>query len=345
MTRLDSIGLPVWQAVRPWSRALSVHQGKGWTREEAQLGALLEAVESDAAECFDTVACRSSFEALGREVRAPDLADFVRDRADVPDPAETTEWAAAERLDGRGQLFLPFAFVSLDFTRPEAAPFERSSNGIAIGATRDEAVRTALHELVERDSVRSWQECDLPERMASGLDLDTVGSDWLATLRTAIARAGADLRCYAVPSLTATPVFACEINDSAKAALPFRATGGRGCHPVPEIALFKAVAEAVQSRCAFIAGTRDDLGPWHYSAEERAVQVAFAPPPPPGMDLVDFRTIASGPESTAALVAALGQAGYPDSCAVLLRETEGFVAVRAFVAGLGSMTRARRVPS
>ena len=46
LTFLDVLNLPVCQAVRPWSRALSVHQGKGLTRRDACLGALMEAVES-----------------------------------------------------------------------------------------------------------------------------------------------------------------------------------------------------------------------------------------------------------------------------------------------------------
>src|SRR3546814_15588111 len=43
ITRLDRLGLPVWQAVRPAGRALSVHQGKGASPLAARIGALCEA--------------------------------------------------------------------------------------------------------------------------------------------------------------------------------------------------------------------------------------------------------------------------------------------------------------
>ena len=56
VTRLDRLGLPVWQAVRPMSRAVSVHQGKGATDADAKVGALLEGVESHAAETFEAAA-------------------------------------------------------------------------------------------------------------------------------------------------------------------------------------------------------------------------------------------------------------------------------------------------
>ena len=50
-----------------------------------------------------------------------------------------------------------------------------------------------------------------------------------------------------------------EINDPEKEAGPFKTTNGRGAHPLPEIALFRALAEAIQARATFVAGARDDL--------------------------------------------------------------------------------------
>ena len=50
ITRLDRLGLPVWQAVRPAGKALSVHQGKGSSPIAAKVGALCEAIECHCAE-------------------------------------------------------------------------------------------------------------------------------------------------------------------------------------------------------------------------------------------------------------------------------------------------------
>src|SRR5918997_2547108 len=46
VTSLDWIGMPVYQAIQPNSRNLSVSQGKGLTRAQAQVSALMEALES-----------------------------------------------------------------------------------------------------------------------------------------------------------------------------------------------------------------------------------------------------------------------------------------------------------
>jgi ribosomal protein S12 methylthiotransferase accessory factor YcaO len=62
------------------SRAVSVHQGKGATDADAKVGALLEGVESHAAETFDMDGPICRFEALPRRQRAPSPCDFAGDR-------------------------------------------------------------------------------------------------------------------------------------------------------------------------------------------------------------------------------------------------------------------------
>ena len=140
-----------------------------------------------------------------------------------------------------------------------------------------------------------------------------------------------------MPSITGSPVFACEINDLAKDGKAYRAIQGRGCHPLPEIALFKALAEAIQGRATYIAGARDDLMPSDYVANDSAIQIAFGFPLPPDMDGVDFAEIASGPSGAAELATALGVAGYDQIAIIDLAQPTGLSVVRAFVCGLGSL--------
>lgn len=341
ITRLDVIGLPVWQAIRPASRALSVHQGKGWTAAEAQLGALLEAVESDAAEGFAAPVTASRWSDLPPDLQPPPLADVAADRDRPPDESVAIDWVLAERLDGAGAMALPFDLVSLDFTRRTPSPFDRASNGVATGSSREEALVAALHEIVERDAMAEWQAAELEERMACMVDPASVGAAWFEHLSQAILSAGARLRCYAVPSVTGTPVFACEISDPGKAARPFRATSGHGAHPWPEVALFRAVTEAIQSRAAFIAGARDDLYPWRYEDPRAAIDIAYGLPLPMELEPIAFASVAKGPATLPALLSALASAGFPDAVAVTLAEPEGLCVVRTFVSGLGSVTRRR----
>jgi ribosomal protein S12 methylthiotransferase accessory factor len=345
VTRLDRIGLPVWQAVRPMSQALSVHQGKGATPQDAQVGALLEAVERHAAESFACEGPICGFEQLALEKRAPFLADFAADRERAPAGDEEVAWVESKSLSGDAPLYLPFDLVSLDFTRNVPSLFDRASNGVAIGATREEAIVVALHELIERDSVTVWKAQDLFGIMESTVEPKSVPFDWFHFWRGKIEAAGARMRCYAIPSLTGSPVFACEINDLSKDGNAYRAVQGRGCHFSPEVALFKAVAEAIQGRATYIAGARDDLLPSDYVAPETAITIAFGFPLPPSMEGLDLSSVAPGPSSSVALAAALERVGYGRIGIVELASPAGLHVVRAFVCGLASLTRRRRPPT
>ncbi len=345
VTRLDRFGLPVWQAVRPMSRALSVHQGKGATDAEAQLGALLEAVESHSAETFDVHGPTCRYDALATDERAACLSDFAQIRERVPEADADHRWVPAEDIVSGRALHLPFDLVSLDFTRAVPSFFDRSSNGLASGACRADAMLAALHEFIERDSVAHWEQESLLARMQRTLDLDTVPFAWLGLWRERIREVGADLRFYCIPTLTGAPLFTCEINDLAKDGPHYSANQGRGCHPVPEIALFKALAEALQARLTVIAGGRDDLFPSHYAAAPVAgIHVAFGLPLPPGMRGRDWDQARPGPATPDAVASAFAAAGYPQVAVLELAAPQGLSVVRAFVCGLGSMRRRRRPP-
>lgn len=343
LTRLDRIGLPVWHAVRPMSRALSVHQGKGASDAEAQVGALLEAVESHHAENvrYDGPKCR--FEDLPVQARPPTLTDFARDRAEPPAPDTRHEWLEALDLVSGGPIHLPFDLVSLDFTRNVPSPFDRASDGVAAGASREEAIAVALHEIVERDAVVEWKSRGLFACTADALQVETVPFDWFHDWIGRIEAAGADPAFYLVPSITGTPVFVCELNDFDKDGAPYRATWGSGCHPYPELALFKALAEAVQSRATIISGARDDL-PSKYRRVGDGAVVAFGLPLAPSMKGRGWDEIDPGPVGCGALAEALARAGYPQVAIFALGAPEGLYVVKAFVCGLGANERRRRAP-
>src|SRR5258708_6456318 len=50
VTPLDFLGLPVWSAVTPLAKDLTVHAGKGGSPLAAQLSAIMEAIERVCAE-------------------------------------------------------------------------------------------------------------------------------------------------------------------------------------------------------------------------------------------------------------------------------------------------------
>lgn len=341
ITRLDRIGLPVWQAVRPGSLALSVHQGKGASHEDAQLGALLEAVESNAAERYEADGPVLAWSALPEHERADDLADFARSRTAATATLEV-RWARAERPDGY-TLWVPEDIVSLDFTRAKASSFERSSAGLATGSTLEEAQRSALLELIERDAVSRFEELDFIDRLDLEIDTDLIEMGSFEELLATIKAERLELRLFAPPSPTSMPVVIAGLRDPTKTSRPYVGTVGHAAHPDPNSALFQAVAEALQSRLTFIAGSRDDCWPWDYQRTSEGMIGSLAPPPVTGIDPLSFDTMEAGPSELDSIVSRVVRMGVDQLAFLKLADPEGFHVVRAFAPGLGSLAKAPRL--
>ena len=64
LTGLDTIGIPVFAAIRPMGRSLSTQQGKGITSEAARVSALMESLETWTAEHLALPVVRGSYRAL-----------------------------------------------------------------------------------------------------------------------------------------------------------------------------------------------------------------------------------------------------------------------------------------
>lgn len=343
VTGLDRIGFPVWQAVRPAGRALSVHQGKGATALDARIGALCEAIESHAAEEVEADGPISSYRSLPPAARAPDLTDYLRSRALAAHAASPIKWCLARDLIGGGEHFLPHDLVSLDFTRRVASPFERSSTGLAVGTSDEEALWAALLEVIERDAVGEWTRRGQLERMATAVRPGSIGLTWFGHWRARLAVCGATLAVHAPPSIVGTPVLVCTLSGPAEFGGRHRMSMGSAAHADPRIALFRAFAEAAQSRLTLIAGARDDILPRDY--ESGAALGPSVPPVPPGFPCRSWDEIAPGPASLADLLDALVRRGYPQVVAKTLgAQFPGVHVVKLFVPGLASSQRTRRPP-
>ncbi|MDZ4249868.1 MAG: YcaO-like family protein [Candidatus Nanopelagicales bacterium] len=247
LTWLDDIGIPVFQAVRPKSRALAASQGKGLTRELARVSAVMEGVEGFAAECVPVT--RSGLRAA--ELGLPyDVGDLARSGYESMARSVRLDWTAAVDLMTGASTYVPVDEVSLDWTvrlswRPPV--FASDSNGLASGNTYEEAVLHGLYELLER------------EALAVG-GRETVGAasvtgEHALTLLDRMTASGADVLIESMTNEIGLPAFAAEMIDP---SFP-TSFGGYGAHLDPDVALCRALSEAVQSRSTVISGARDDI--------------------------------------------------------------------------------------
>ena len=273
LTGLDVLGIPVAAAMRPNSRSIAVHQGKGISRDAAKASAVMEAAECHHAENIALPARRASFSDLSLAAAAADPASlprsFGRAYAD-----ERLAWLEGRDLMSGRVLWLPQELVSADFADPPLTPgglFQATTNGLAAGNHWLEAVLHALYEVVERDAVALWRA--LPDAAQDRRALDPAAVDGALghALLSAFAEARIAVRIWDVTSDIALPAFVCLAVSPADAD-SVEPEFGSGCHADRDIALSRGLTEAAQARLTRISGARDDFAEAGYRPEQRAAR-------------------------------------------------------------------------
>ena len=254
LTGLDTLGLPVFTAIRPAAHTLSATQGKGATDTLAKISAVMEGIELWHAEQPRTVHTRAS----ARELRLvyPLTALPLR----VPCDGRALDEVQLEWTHGTGLTSGHTVEVPLGVLRRQAQPspwepdlFRVTSTGLACGNTRAEALLHAMYEVVERDAL-------FADEMAHGtyrtlVDPATVDDLYCLHLLGQLRAAGVSVELAVVDNSFTLPVCLAYLWSP-----DYPATfAGAGCHLHPGIALARAITEAAQSRLTCIVGTRDDL--------------------------------------------------------------------------------------
>jgi ribosomal protein S12 methylthiotransferase accessory factor len=267
VTGLDWLGIPVYQAVRPTSRNLSVSQGKGLTRAHAMVSALMESLESFHAEEIRQPRVRATVGEMKRELQYDPYALALRDAGALHD-ATVLDWIAATDLGDGSPTWVPRLLCQLDYRVGErlfVPLFWTSSNGLASGNTVGEALVHGLCEIVERDALARQRDPARPWRI---VDPASVDAALARRLLDRIARAGLRTRIADVSGPTGLPTFEVWIEDPGDGPVYF----GAGCHRNRLIALTRALTEAAQSRAAVVAGSRDDLPRTLYGRRAKGAQ-------------------------------------------------------------------------
>ena len=347
VTGLDCLGVPVFQAVRPASVALSVHQGKAFTRAGAMLGALMEAVESHRAEgvVFDGIL--AAYDDLPNDERSGALDDFAVVRGDGVDPSKQMRWVRTRRIADDTVLWAPFDFVSLDLSREGEPGIERISTGQAARFGLEQAILVGLLEVLERDACAVWRQAPLGHRAARAIAPRSVGYPWFCELHTILGGAGITLALYALESVVGAPVIGAELLEPAAFPCARVLAGGYCCGLTAEDALRGAMLEALQSRVTIIAGARDDV---LYDGQPQSVILGSGCPLPPFIAARQWSVVERGAEpfeglSGRDLTRILTRCGYPDSAFVALSGADDpVVVVKVIVPGLADEERIRRPP-
>jgi YcaO-like protein with predicted kinase domain len=341
ITGLDTIGIPVWTVVRPLGLSLSVSQGKGITHELATVSGIMECIEVFHAEQLRTPsAVRDLFECSNDASFISPHRVAVRSDADLSSSG-AIPWLVGEDLLDGGRKAIPAELLDLDFSKRRARPiFLTSSNGLASGNTRAEAIVHGLCEVIERDQVSFWsvEQDSLNAGGGHRVILQSIKDPVCRPLVDKCLSAGLEIFVWDSAVNIDLPVLTCTIIDR-RNATPFpQQASGYGCHPIATIALARAITEAAQSRVTHISGLREDLTWSRYrqefpseTAHNRTALAKMADQP----ETVDFGELCSKsgdmpldmPSLRQEILKRLRKANLQNAIVVDLAETEAYSVV------------------
>jgi YcaO-like protein with predicted kinase domain len=269
ITGLDRIGLPVVIAVRPNSRALATSQGKGASLEAAQASALMESIETWHAERIELPLRHESYHALSERARVIDPCTLPRRADAVYLQDRPIVWTEGIELFSDTPVYVPYETVNVNTVRQPGSvrQFVGSSNGLASGNHKVEAVIHATCEVIERDALSLWDLVPESLRQQRQVSTDSDFDPALRQLMEQLEAKGFVLGIWDITTDIGIPTYTCVlIEDSASNQWrSHQMFSGHGTHLSPEIALSRAIHEAIQSRLTAISGSRDDFLHSEYS--------------------------------------------------------------------------------
>lgn len=264
-TRLQRIGIPTMCAIVPNSDDdLSIYNGRGLTRDQALISAVMEAVERQTAvrcELAHRVAAAESVAGLNLQLCGLNAAFRRTPMPFVP---------ARDLLTGEC-IEVPKALVQMPW-RGVPAFASTHTNGLAAAFTLEDAVHNALFELTERHlyAVTHARAHLRPKRLLERIlgtgelpfvddpaeeIVQPTGVDEVDVLCARFARAGLRVRLMALRAAGMPLGVLAGAHDPERG--DFRA--GLGCSWAPANAAVRALTEAAQARAADIQAARENI--------------------------------------------------------------------------------------
>jgi ribosomal protein S12 methylthiotransferase accessory factor len=350
LSPLDRLGLPVYSATTPLALDLTTHLGKGFDAEQAQLSALMEAVERVSAESVSRVTRRRTLQEMVCEASTldPRSCDLPNDTAFRPN--RRISWTEGYDLLRREAVWVARDLVVSPPT--DGVLRHVDSNGLASGNTLLEAVVHGICEVIERDTLGQHLFCTLFVEGSEGpvirpVDVSSLPNEAVAWTKCITAN-GMTLEIDFFETDVDTPVFRSVLVDEDFAGTqPARRRQfiGFGSSPNAALAVMRSMAEAVQSRTAIVQGARDSFNAVGVRTDSRSTRDSSAQPKAPALSFTAVPTFSSTDllEDLRHLLSHLKAAGFTQVIAVnLTRPDLGIPVVRIRIPGMTSFAVNRK---
>ena len=274
VTGLDTIGIPVVMVCRPNARSVSVSQGKGSTIAAAKASGLMESIEGYHAENMIHPLRIASYADLKQQavvsdnVPPMDIYTLAQVQGSPLHANLPITWIEGRELGSGNNYWIPYELVHTNYTYPRptgSGCFPASSNGLASGNSLDEAIVHGICEVVERDAISLWHQRSRNALDSMALDLDTVDSPLGLETIGKLRAANQQVFVWDITTDVGIPTYLSVILD--KDSHSKHIGVGSGTHLNREVALARALHEAVQVRTTYIVGARDDITLDEYTPE------------------------------------------------------------------------------
>jgi ribosomal protein S12 methylthiotransferase accessory factor len=342
-------------AVRPtadlYDENITVYNGKGLTKIQAKVSALMEAFERDGGERHDRPTLYGSYDHIQKYGRIVHPEKLILPKAASYQSTEMMEWVPGRDLMTGDIFYVPAGAVFFPYRPRRSAKFLygfSDTNGLASGNTVLEATAYALSEVIERDV----EKLSFLRRKGSFIDLKSFEHPLILIILEKFQNAGINLYLKDITSEFKIPSYVAAIDDPITQN-PLLLARGIGTHVDPEIAVIRALTEAAQSRCTFISGHREDLTQDDYKKQKdyqklkEEMEYWFGENPKKSFKIPAKREKTTMVQDVITMLEAVAKKGFHRAIVVNLTRPElGVPVVRVIVPGLepimGSIRSGRR---
>lgn len=256
ITDLDRVGIPVFSAIRPTaeSGAITVYNGKGLTKEEAKVSAIMEAVERYCAEVRgDTIVRQGVEEFMSSHTAVHPMDLILPQHTAYHVMRQSVAWVKGWELNGHEETWVPVTAVFHPYrTKMDLPLFRTSTNGLACGNNLEEAILHGLCEVVERND---WSFAEGRRKITGDIEVPSSGP--VKEMVEKFTSKGIEVHLKDLTTDIGIPTIAAAADDTVMQD-PALLNLGLGTHLSPEVAATKALLELAQSRLTQIHGARED---------------------------------------------------------------------------------------
>ena len=346
ITGLDVTGIPVYIGIRPDAMTLSVSAGKGLSKIDSFVSAGMEAVETAVAERMEASEIINASARDLADKSLIDLTKLTRYSTSFFNDSSIVSWCIARRLVDREEVYVPANMVSLNkrLVVEGIDIFPWSSNGLASGLSESDAILSGLYELIERDAWTCWEYYSRVRRVPiTSIEEESIPYESTRRLITALRREGLNLIINPLRTELEVPVFrALLVNDIDLSSMGVSL--GFGCHHSTEIAVNRAITEAVQARTVYISGARDDIVmkgvTWSTDISAREIKGRYFP------DKIDDHRFSfeNSQEALSDICRRFRQLKWSEPCIYRYRDTGPFNVVRVISESLAPSSARHGLP-